>query len=341
MRMVKRALMLLLPLALAACSSEAPPPPPPADTVTPPLERLAKKAEPGLLGAAILDLATGEMRGVNGDKPMPMQSVFKLPLAIVVMDAADKGKLSLDDTVTLTQDQLSIAHSPIAEAFPDKTDYTVEELIRSAVAESDNTAADVLLKRIGGPEVVTQFFQQRGIESFRLDRYERELQAQLVGLPEFTGQWIGSQAFSEAQAEVPVETQRASLRIYLADPRDRVSPAGMVQILSMLAKGKLLSPASTEKLMDILESTSTGTDRLKAGVPAGATVYHKTGTGPTVDGTASAINDVGIIELPGGRRLAVAAFLAGSTLPPEQRAAIIAEVARIATSKVAGSAPVP
>ncbi|PWG03573.1 class A beta-lactamase [Sphingosinicella humi] len=333
--MLRRALLVLLPLALAACGSEAPPPAPPADTVTPALEALASRAEPGQLGAAVLDLGTGEMKGVNADKPMPMQSVFKLPLAIVVLDLADKGKLSLDEEVTLTRDQLSVAHSPIADAFPEKTDYTIEALMRAAVAQSDNSAADILLKRIGGPEVVTRFFQDRGIGSFRLDRYEYELQPQLVGLPEFSGQWIGMDAFSKAQATVPVETQRASLRIYLADPRDRVSPADVVRILSMLAKGELLSPESTEKLMDILESTSTGTDRLKAGVPDGATVYHKTGTGPTVDGIASATNDVGIIELADGRRLAVAAFLAGAELPPEGRAALIAEVARIATGDTA------
>src|SRR3546814_4902554 len=75
---------------------------------------------PGVLGVAILDLGTGEMKGVNAEKPMPMQSVFKLPLAIAVMDAADKGKLSLDDTVSLAREQLSVAHSPIAEAFPER-----------------------------------------------------------------------------------------------------------------------------------------------------------------------------------------------------------------------------
>lgn len=339
--MLKRALLALLPFALAGCQSEAPPPAPPADTVTPALEALAQKAEPGVLGVAILDLGTGDMKGVNADKPMPMQSVFKLPLAIAVMDAADKGKLSLDDTVSLTKDRLSVAHSPIAEAFPERTDYTIEELIRAAVAQSDNTAADVLMKRIGGPQVLTGFFRQRGIESFRVDRYEYELQPQSVGLPEFTGQWIGTDAILEAREQVPIEAQRAALRIYLADPRDRVSPADMARILSMLAKGQLLSPASTEKLMDILESTTTGTDRLRAGAPANATVYHKTGTGASVDGVASAINDVGIIALPDGRRLAVAAFLAGSDLPPEQRAALIAQVARIATAKVAASASVP
>ena len=334
--MFGRVLTFMLPVALAACSPEAPAPPPPADTVTPALDALAARAEPGTLGVAILDISTGRMRGINADQPMPMQSVFKLPLAIAVMDAADKGRLSLDEEVTLTRDQLSVAHSPVAEAFPGRTDYTIEELIRAAVAQSDNTAADILLKRIGGPEALTRFFQERGIESFRVDRYEYELQPQSVGLTEFTGQWIGSDAITEAKEQLPLDRQRAALRIYLADPRDRVSPADMVNILAMLANGQLLSPESTQKLMDILESTSTGTDRLKAGVPEGATVYHKTGTGASVDGVASAINDVGIIELADGRRLAVAAFLAGSDLPAGDRAAIIAEVARIASSKVAG-----
>src|SRR3546814_6692536 len=128
------------------------------------------------------------MKGVNAEKPMPMQSVFKLPLAIAVMDAADKGKLSLDDTVSLAREQLSVAHSPIAEAFPERTDYTIEALIRAAVAPSDNHAADLLLKRIGGPQALTRFFPRRGPERFRVDRSEYELPPQTVGLSAFTGQ---------------------------------------------------------------------------------------------------------------------------------------------------------
>lgn len=336
---MKRVLLLsVVPLALAACSSKAPPPEAPADAVTPALEALAAKAQPGTLGIAVMDLATRELRGVNADRPMPMQSVFKLPLAIVVLDAVDRGQLSLDDKVTLTKEQLSVAHSPIADAFPGKSDYTVEELVRAAVAQSDNSAADILMKRIGGPAAVTQFFQRHNIPSFRLDRYEYELQPQLVGLPEFKGQWIGMKAFDEAQAAVPVETQRASLRIYLADPRDRVTPADTVRLLALLADGKLLTPASTAKLMEILEGTVTGADRLKAGIPAGAKLFHKTGTGPTVDGVASATNDVGIIETPDGHRIAVAVYLAGSNLPPEQRAALIAEAARVPTALPAQTA---
>src|SRR3546814_20702129 len=107
------------------------------------------------------------------------------------MDAADKGKLSLDDTVSLAREQLSVAHSPIAEAFPERTDYTIEALNRAAVAQSDNTAADLLLTRIGGPQALTRFFQRRGTESFRRDRYEYALQPPTVGLSGCLVKWKG------------------------------------------------------------------------------------------------------------------------------------------------------
>src|SRR3546814_12533331 len=104
--------MVLLPLVLVACQNEASPPPPPADIVTPALQALAEKARPGVLGVAILDLGTGEMTGVNAEKPMPMQSVLKLPLASAVMDAADKGKLSLDPPDSLAREHTSDHPTP-------------------------------------------------------------------------------------------------------------------------------------------------------------------------------------------------------------------------------------
>jgi len=280
----------------------------------------------------MLDLATNQARGVNIDKPLPMQSVFKLPLAIHILALADEGKLALDEKLTLTKEQLSVAHSPIADRFEERQDYTLEELVRAAVNQSDNTAADVLMKRAGGPKALTRFFQERGIQDFRVDRYEYELQPQAVGLPPFSGQWIGSKAFSEAQAKLPAESQRAALTLYLADPRDRLSPRAAVQILALLERGRLLKPETTKKMMEILRNTTTGTDRLKAGVPKGSVVYHKTGTGPDVETRNSATNDVGIIQLADGRKVAVAVLLAGSELAPEQRAKVIADVARLAAT---------
>jgi len=112
-------------------------------------------------------------------------------------------------------------------------------------------------------------------------------------------------------------------------------------MLAALERGKLLSPEYTKKMMDIMRGTTTGQNRLKAGVPKGAIVYHKTGTGWDVENRNSATNDIGIIELPDGRRIAVAVLLSGSELPAEQREKIIAEVARIAATKLAAPANVP
>ncbi len=336
-------ILLLLPLGLPACSKEekAPPPAAAADSITPALEQLAQRAKHGTLGVLMLDLATNEGRGVNIDTPLPMQSVFKLPLGIFVLALADQGKLSLDEKMTFTKEQLSVSHSPIAEKFDEKRGYTIEELVRAAVAQSDNTAADVLMKRVGGPQALTRFFQGKGVTDFRVDRYEYELQPQSIGLPRFTGQWIGSNAWTEARKQVPVASQQAAMTLYLADPRDRMSPRAGVQILALLERGKLLSPESTVKMMEIMASTTTGADRLKAGIPKGATVYHKTGTGADVENRNSATNDIGIIRLSNGRRVAVAVLLSGSKLPPEERAKIIADVGRIAATQFAAPATAP
>src|SRR5687768_4443468 len=143
--MFRSVLLALMALMVAGCSREEPAPQAPTDKLTPSLAALAEKAMPGTLAVSVMDLATGETRGINSDKPMPMQSVFKLPLGIMVMDLVDKGQIKLDEKILLTADQLSVPHSPIADAFPGKKEYTIEALVRAAIAESDNTAADILL----------------------------------------------------------------------------------------------------------------------------------------------------------------------------------------------------
>ena len=147
--------------------------------------------------------------------------------------------------------------------------------------------------------------------------------------------------YDALRESVPIEKQKAAMTLYLADPRDRMSAATAVRMLAALESGKLLPPEMTEKMMAILKGTTTGAKRLKAGLPGEAILYHKTGTGADVDRVNSATNDIGIIELPDGRKLAVAVFLSGSELPSDQREGIIAEAARIATGALAEPAAVP
>jgi len=294
---------------------------------------LAAKALPATLAVAVI-LPDGNVEGVNTDKPMPMQSVFKAPLAAAVFDAAEHGLVDLDATVTLTRSDLSCSYSPVADNFPKRTDYTIRQLVEAAVEQSDNSAADYLMKKIGGPTVVTRFLRQHGIDHIRVDRYEHEIQPASVGLPKFHGQWIGSEALDEAKAKIPLAQQKKGFATYLADARDKLTARGGAEFMRKLTAGKLLNKDSSNELLAILKAAVTGKGRIHAGLPSNAILAHKTGTGATVDGVCCASNDVGIVFLPDGTQFEIAVLLSGSALTPADQDKIMAAAAKIAVSHV-------
>lgn len=294
---------------------------------------LAARARPGAFAAAALDPATGELlAAVDADRPMPMLGVGKAPLAAAVLTRVDAGRLSLDQKVAVGRADLSAPESPINEAWPGRTTYTVAELIEAAAGESDNTAADVLMRLIGGPRAVTTFVREAGIRGMRFDRYGRELHAQSLGLGRFRPEWAREASFAAALTAVPEERRLAAARAYLADPRDTATAYAAALFMAKLARGELLSAASTARLLEILARTGAGEGRLKAGLPTGAVLAHKTGTGRSVAGIDLATNDVGLVTLADGRQVAIASFLAGSTASAAEREAVHAETARLATA---------
>nr|WP_063842277.1 class A beta-lactamase [uncultured bacterium]CBI71182.1 beta-lactamase class A [uncultured bacterium] len=286
----------------------------------------------GRLGVAILDFQTSKTYHINGKDRFPMQSVFKAMSAVVVMREVDEGKLTLDQEIPVGPDDISVYWSPIAEEFKGTTQtYTVRELLEKSVGMSDNTAADVLMELTGGPQAVTQLLKDAGIEGVRVDRYERQFQAELEGLPPFElGEVINRKAFVEAAKAVPAEVKRPILERYVAgkDERDTATPLGAVDFLVKLQEGKLLSAESTRVLLQIMTDVKTGAGRLKAGLPEGSKLAHKTGTGGDILGVNTATNDIGIATLPDGRKFAVAVFLTGSKESEEKRDAIHADVVR-------------
>lgn len=326
--------LALSPLALAACNR--------VETltasITPPLDMkllnrevraIARRVRPGRLGVGLTNLESGEYFTFNGDSPLPLQSVFKLHLAAAYLAEADAGRATLDEAFDLTELQLSPPWSPISAAWPGRRTYTALELITAAVQNSDNTAADVLMKRIGGPGALTAWLRQEGFEETRVDRYERELQIEAHGMPSFRPEWARPEAFDAARNAVPADTRLTALNAYLRDPRDRASARSMLAFLSRLNVGELLTPASTQRLMQILHGTQTGRDRLSAGLPKGARFAHKTGTSGVDLGINLAVNDAGIAVLPDGRSYAMTAFLAGSRLETAAADAVLADLARV------------
>jgi beta-lactamase class A len=286
------------------------------------LDALARRARPGTLGVMVLDLESGRRWRVNADRAYPMMSVFKAPLAAVVLSQIDNGRLSFDHKVTLTRADLRPGASLIARDFKGESmEFTVGDLLGYAVSKSDNTAADALLNLVGGSPAVMRFLKRHGIKGMRIDTGEGEVAHVFSGL--------GRLAKPPAD-ETPVERQRRLMRGYhafLTDPRNHSTPGAAVDFLQKLWQRKLLSPRSTQYLLELMYG-QTFPKRLVAGLPAGVRLAHKSGTSVTVDGKTAAFNDIGIIAWPDGRSVIVAAFLTASDAAKAVRERIFADLAR-------------
>ncbi|SDM06603.1 class A beta-lactamase [Siphonobacter aquaeclarae] len=257
------------------------------------LVRIAE-ASRGVTGIAVTQLETGDTLSVRGREHFPMQSVFKFPLALAILDLADKGRLSLDKTVRVLPNDLVPTYSPLREAYPNgNVDITIAELLRYSVSLSDNIACDLLFRELGGPD--------------KLEKYLRKLG--LTGI---------SVKATEAQMATGWNVQYTNW----------CEPKTMNDLLVRFFTGKILGTASTERLRKWMLDTPTGSARLKGRLPAGTPVVHKTGTSSTNEkGIAAATNDAGVITLPGGGHVAVTVFVSDSSAGLKDREETIARVA--------------
>ena len=268
------------------------------------------------VGVAVRSLDEGWTVAVNGDRPFQQQSVFKAWLGVAVLDAVDRGVLRLDEPIRLTRADLTFAYQPIAaEVAPRGSDFTVDTLLRWSVSASDNPATDALVARLGGPSAVQAALTRLGVQDVRVDVDERGLHA------------IGRE-LRAALSAAPEAGRAAVYQRHFADPRNTATPRAAVNALARLKRGELLSAASTTRLLRLMEETTTGPQRLKAGLPTGWSLAHKTGSGGEYEGSTLVANDIGLLTSPDGRSYAVAVFTWGTRKPLAQQEALSADVAR-------------
>ncbi|WP_019515007.1 serine hydrolase [Sphingomonas sp. Mn802worker] len=282
----------------------------------------------GDVGISVRDIDDGWVVAWQGDRARPQQSVSKLWVAVAVMDAVDRGTMSLSDRVTVRRSDLTLFHQPI-RALVGKEGYTttVGALLRGAMTRSDNTCNDVLLWRIGGPAAINRMLAGKGIVGVRFGPGERKLQARTVGL-EWRSEWAGGWGFLQARAAMTYEARAKALRRYLAAPMDGASANGITLGLTLLAQGKLLTPRSTASLLTLMRSSKTGPLRLKSGLRPGWTLAHKTGTGQDLGSWSTGYNDVGLLVAPDGHRYAVAVMIASTHQPIPARMRLMGNVTR-------------
>ncbi len=279
----------------------------------------------GRLGAFVTD--GKRVAASRPDERFSLQSVMKLVVAMAAFDAVDRGKLSLGTQIAVRYEDRSIGVQPLAERVtPGKTiSLTVRELIELAVQASDSMAVDVLINRMGGIGTVKSFLERHQISGVRVDRLERTLQCETVGLtwrPEF----LANGAYSKALSGLSPKARTAAQQRYMADVRDTATPRGLGTLLVKLASGKLLSKGSTEALLKVMKGTTTFPDRLANSIPVPWKFGHKTGTSGTWNGLTVATNDVGVARDASGRFVVIVCFLADAKGDSVARNATIAKV---------------
>ena len=302
------------------------------------LETQVRNIAKGNVAVGVQVVETGEQWFFKGDERFPMQSTYKAPIAVAVLHQVDEGTLTLDHLIAIHRTDLSVLWSPINQKYAGEAmTFTVEDLLRRMVGESDNTAADVLQRTLGGPKNVQQILDGLGIKNVRVDRLEREIQLEMRGIAakDFQTDWSKPEAFEKVVEQLPEPSRHQALQHYYEDPRDTATPKGMCDFLIKLQTGCLLSEKSTQLLLKIMTESTTGQKRLKAGLPAGWSVAHKTGTSGDLLGVWPATNDVGILTTPQGKHIAIAVFISNSPASLEDIEKATAQIAAAAAKAFA------
>lgn len=248
----------------------------------------------GRLGVAAIDLRDGRRIEHRGHERFPLASTFKLPLAMAVLSRVDGGMERLDRAVAFKASDL-VPYSPVVGKQPRSGHLTVAELCAAAIEVSDNTAANLLLRTVGGPAGVTAYLRGLGDRVTRLDRTEPALNESIPG-----------------------------------DVRDTTAPHEMANVVARLVRDPVLSAASKARIFDWLRGSQTGATRIRAGVPSGWTVGDKTGTTNTSGNDVAILWPR--TSAPRGDRanapLVVAVYFAEVKAADGERDAAIAGVAR-------------
>ena len=257
-------------------------------------QRIADLANPALgrIGVAAIDLATGEEVMVLGDQLFPMASTSKIAVAAAYLEMVEQGRYSLTSEFPLMLPVASAKYSSAKAPVRAGQYMPAIDLIEIMITRSSNPATDALLAAVGGPANVNSWMRRKGFNDFSINR-------DIATLVRDDGEYNPANHI---------------------DPRDAATPRAMAQLLAGLYRGEYLSDQSRRVILGAMSRTVTGKRRIPAHIPMEARVSHKTGS---LNNTSS---DIGLIECPDGRTIAVAIYVTGqgTRAAREERIAAIA-----------------
>lgn len=247
------------------------------------------------IGISIKNIEDKDTLSINGNLNAPLMSVFKFHIALATLNLVDKGKLSLKEKIFIKKEDLhENTWSPIRDEYPIGNMYlTLDQLLRYTVSHSDNNGCDILLNLIDGTETVQKFINKQGIKEFTIKVNEQEMK-----------NW-------------------ESLFI------NTTTPIATTELLEKFYKGKVLKKRTTKYLYQIMVECSRGITWIKAGLPEGTELAHRTGISDRNENNLrAAMNDVGIFKLPNGNHIILSVYLKNITEEREVTEKIIADIAK-------------
>lgn len=226
----------------------------------------------------------------------PMQSVFKLPLAVMALHLVEQGRLSLDQSIRFGPEDriLPQTYSPLQDKYPAAdVEIPLRDLLRMTVSLSDNVAADIVLRVVGGPSALNDYVNGLGFSGFHIEDDEANLHRDVT-----------------------------------AQYRNWFQPNTAVQLLLQLVENRLLTAEHSRLVLTWMRDTPRAAKRIKGLLPADTVVMHKPGTSGTDHGVTHATNDIGLVLLPDGRYLAIAVYVTDSRADETTRDQVIARIAK-------------
>jgi len=252
-----------------------------------------------IVGVSIVGNDGKDSVSLNSEKHYPMQSVFKLHIALAVLAQIDKGKFSLNQKIAIQKkDLLPTLYSPLRDDYPNGASLPISKIIEYTVSTSDNVGCEVLLRLIGGPKAVEAYFIKNNIKDVSIKVNEEEQQANWD--LQFQN-WTTPNAANETLSKF------------------------------YLNRNKLLSKKSSDFIWKVMRETETGANRIKGLLAKGTIVAHKTGSsGTNKEGITAAVNDIGIVFLPNGKYFFISVFVSNSKENTATNEKIIADISRAA-----------
>ncbi len=250
------------------------------------------------IGVAIENADASEKAGYQDETFFPMQSVFKFPIALAVLDKVDKGELRLNQRIFLRKSDLRPGTwSPLREKYKNgNVSVPLKEILRTTMKDSDNNGCDILLGLAGGPQAVTAYLRRIGIENMTVATTERAMH----------GDWA-------------------------IQARNRATPAATNRLLKLFYEKKLLKPDTQAFLWAAMRDSMVSPERLRNGLPPKTPLIHKTGTSMAFyKKQGNTVNDVGIVILPDGKPLFISVLISHGKEPKAVTEKMIARLSRAA-----------